>query len=300
MQMRPVLLLLAAPLLVALRVAPAAAQAVYRLPVHGVIENGLAPYIARGLTAAHQAGAQVVVLDIDTPGGRIDAAERIVDAVRASKVRTVAWVAPRAYSAGAMVALAADEIWMRDGAVLGAATPVDGSGTKAPEKIVSAMRAAFRALAERRGYDPRLAEAMVDESVGAPGYAEPGKLLTLTTQQAVQAGFAKGVADSPEALLNAIGAAGASMITPDITWAEQVVRFLTRLGKNLVATRCSRWTCAAFPPTVSTNASRFGCCLERACSVLFCAGGFRCVLLGAKCRCASGRTTLLRRGTGAE
>lgn len=225
--MRPAALLRVAPLLAALGATPVVAQTVYRLPVHGVIENGLAPYLARGFEAAEAAGASVVVLDIDTPGGRIDAAQRIVDAIRASKVRTVAWVAPRAYSAGAMVALAADEIWMREGAVLGAATPVDGSGTRAPEKIVSAMRAEFRALAEQRGYDPRLAEAMVDETVGAPGLAATGQLLTLTTQQAVSAGFAKGVAETPEALLIALGVGGASMITPDVTWAEHVVRFLT-------------------------------------------------------------------------
>lgn len=225
--MRQAVLLRVAPLLAALWVMPAAAQTVYRLPVNGTIENGLAPYLVRGLREAEAAGASLVILDIDTPGGRVDAAERIVDAVRASKVRTVAWVAPRAYSAGAMIALSAGAIWMQEGAVLGAATPVDGGGTKAPEKYVSAMRAAFRALAEQRGYDPRLAEAMVDESVGAPGYAAPGQLLTLTTQQAIRAGFAQGVAETPEALLGALDLAGAGFVTPHVTWAEQLVRFLT-------------------------------------------------------------------------
>ncbi len=62
-------------------------QLVYRIPVTGTIENGLAPYVARGLAAAKAAGANAVVLDIDTPGGRIDAAQRIVDAVRAAGYR---------------------------------------------------------------------------------------------------------------------------------------------------------------------------------------------------------------------
>jgi membrane-bound serine protease (ClpP class) len=206
---------------------PAAAQVVYRLPISGTIENGLAPYVARGLAEAEAAGATLVVLEIDTPGGRVDAAQKISDALRASRVRTVAWVAPRAYSAGAMIALSATEIWMKDGAVLGAATPVDGSGTKAPEKYVSAMRAEFRAIAEQRGYNVRIAEAMVDESVGAPGIADSGQLVTLTTQQAIAAGFAKGIANDPTSLLASVGAAGSSYFTPEITWAELVVRFLT-------------------------------------------------------------------------
>jgi membrane-bound serine protease (ClpP class) len=117
---------------------------VYRIPINGTIENGLAPYVARSLSDAQAAGARLVVLDIDTPGGRIDAAERIVDAVRRAPMQVVAYINPRAWSAGAMVALAADQIWVAPGSALGAATPVDGSGTKASEKMVSAMRAEFR------------------------------------------------------------------------------------------------------------------------------------------------------------
>jgi membrane-bound serine protease (ClpP class) len=80
----------------------------------------------------------------------VDAAERIADAVPASPVPVYAWVNPRAYSAGALIALSAQGIYMRPGAVLGAAAAADGGGTKAPEKYVSAMRAEFRALAEQR------------------------------------------------------------------------------------------------------------------------------------------------------
>jgi membrane-bound serine protease (ClpP class) len=225
--MRPALLFRVAPLLAACWASPAAAQTVYRIPVHGVIENGVAPYVARGLREAEAAGATLVILDLDTPGGRIDAAQRITDAVRASKVRTVAWVAPRAYSAGAMIALSAGEIWMQEGGVIGAATPVDGEGTKASEKMVSAMRAEFRALAEQRGYDPRLAESMVDESVGAPGFAAAGQLLTLSTREAIRAGFARGIAETPQALMGLTGTAGSTLVTVDISWAENVVRFLT-------------------------------------------------------------------------
>ncbi len=200
---------------------------VYRIPISGTIENGLAPYVARSLSEAEAAGARLVVLDIDTPGGRIDAAERIVDAVRRSPVQVVAYINPRAWSAGAMVALAADQIWVAPGGALGAATPVDGSGTKASEKMVSAMRAEFRSLAEAAGRNPAIAEAMVDEALGVEGLATPGQLLSLTSNQALEVGFAEGQAASLDDLIGELGLGGAQVRTLDATWAENLVRFLT-------------------------------------------------------------------------
>jgi membrane-bound serine protease (ClpP class) len=205
----------------------AQAPAVYRISVSGVVENGLAPYIARSLREAEAQGAVAAILDMDTPGGRIDAAERIADAVRGSRIPVYAYVNPRAYSAGALIAIASNGIYMRPGAVIGAATPVDGQGVKASEKMVSAMRAEFRSLAEQRGLDPKLAEAMVDENVEIPGVVKKGQLLTLSTKEAVRLGFAKGqVADESE-LLKAIGHPQAQIITTEPNWAEGVVGFLT-------------------------------------------------------------------------
>ena len=208
---------------------PSAAQApaVYRIAVTGVVENGLAPYIARSIQEAEEAGAAAAYLDIDTPGGRIDAAERIADAVRAAGIPVYAYVNPRAYSAGALIAIASSGIYMRPGAVIGAATPVDGQGTKASEKMVSAMRAEFRAMAEQRGLNPLLAEAMVDENVEIPGVKRKGQLLTLSTGEAVRLGFAKAQVADEAALLAAIGHPGAQVVSTETNWAEAVVRFLT-------------------------------------------------------------------------
>ena len=208
---------------------PGSAQTplVYRLAVTGVVENGLAPYVARGLGEAAAAGAAAVYLDIDTPGGRIDAAERIADAVGASRIPVYAYVNPRAYSAGALIALSAKAIYMRPGAVLGAATPVDGNGVQASEKLVSAMRGEFRALAEARGLDPRVAEAMVDERVEVPGLDKAGELLTLSTNEALRIGYAKAAPAGEPELLQAIGLPGARVMSLSPNWAELVVRFLT-------------------------------------------------------------------------
>ena len=199
---------------------------VYRVPVTGVIELGLAPYIERSVSEAAAAGASAIVLDIDTPGGRVDAAERIADVLSDSEVPVYSLVNRRAFSAGALIALSTSRIYMRPGSVIGAATPVDGSGKKAPEKIVSAMRSEMRALAETQGLDPTVAAAMVDEDVEIDGVVETGKLLTLTTAEAVALDYAVEIEDL-DALLTALGYGGADVVTSEINWAERIVRFFS-------------------------------------------------------------------------
>ncbi len=201
-------------------------QEIYRVPVTGVIEMGIAPFIERSIEEAEAAGAAAVVLDIDTPGGRIDAAQQIVDAVSDADLPVYAYVNRRALSAGALIALATDGIYMRPGATLGAATPVTGDGEKASEKIVSAFRSEFRALAENRGLDPRVAEAMVDEDVAIEGVVPAGKLLTLSTEQAEALGYASAVEDW-DGLTGQLSVPNASVVQMDENWAEGVVRFLT-------------------------------------------------------------------------
>ncbi len=215
------------PWLVLGSVGTAPEPVVYRISVNGVIENGLAPYIARSLREAEAAGAVAAYLDIDTPGGRVDAAQRITDAVRRATIPVYAYVNPRAFSAGAMIALASDGIYMRPGGVIGAATPVDGEGQKASPKMVSAMRAEFRALAEERELDPRIAEAMVDNDIEIPGVVKKGELLTLSTNEALRLRFAKASINDESQLLAAIGAPNARVIATMTNWAEKVVRFVT-------------------------------------------------------------------------
>ena len=200
---------------------------VVRIPVTGTVELGLAPFVERSLDEAVSSGADLAVLDIDTPGGRIDAAWQIVDAVRDAGIPTAAYVNHRALSAGAMIALAADDIYMRPGSSLGAATPVDSKGNRASEKMVSAMRAEFRSLAEEQGFDPLIGEAMVDESVEIDGLVSSEKLLTLTTEEAIGAGVADAsVADWTE-LLALTGLEGAAAVDAQPNWAEGLVRLLT-------------------------------------------------------------------------
>ena len=205
---------------------PQAAEVVV-VPVQGVIEMGLAPFVERSLREAARDGAALVVLDLDTPGGRVDAAQRVTDAVQESEVPVVAMVNRRALSAGAMIALSTGRIFLLPGASMGAATPVLGtSGETAPEKIVSAMRAEMRALAEAHGMDPRVAEAMVDPAVDLQPHAPAGRLLTLTTQEAEELRYGTAT-ESLETLLAGVGVSGAEVTRTQVNWAERVVRLLS-------------------------------------------------------------------------
>lgn len=205
---------------------------VYVVPIAGIIDLGLAPFVGRVLEEAAGAEATAVILDINTFGGRVDAAVLIRDALLRARVRTVAFVNKRAISAGALITLAADTIAMADGGTIGAAMPVEMGSPGAPaqpvaEKTVSYMRKEFRATAESRKRPPLLAEAMVDADVEIPGVIDKGKLLTLTTEEALQHGLADVRAESLDAVLQFLHLTGAEVRTASQTWAETLVRFLT-------------------------------------------------------------------------
>jgi len=199
---------------------------VYRVPVTGTIELGIAPFIKRAIAEAEAAGARAVILDVNTLGGRVDAALQIVDAISAATVPVYAFVDPRAISAGALISIATDTVFMTADATLGASTVVDAEGAKVSEKAQSVMRAQFRALAERRGLDPRIGEAMVDETIAIEGVVEEGKLLTLTAGEAERVGYGIEVTGFDDVLAR-LGIAGAEIVRPRANWAEGLVRFLS-------------------------------------------------------------------------
>jgi membrane-bound serine protease (ClpP class) len=211
--------------------AQTSAPVVYVVAIEGIIDLGLAPFLARTIREARAAGAAAVLLDINTFGGRVDAAVAMRDALVNAPVRTIAFVNQRAISAGALIAIACDTVIMSKGGTIGAATPVVGGGSgdtqPANEKSVSYVRSEFRATAEARKRPPEFAEAMVDVDVEIAGVIEKGKLLTLTTSQAIEHKVADVTADTLDAALAVAGLPGAEVRVARQTWAETLVRFLT-------------------------------------------------------------------------
>ena len=193
------------------------------------------------LQEAKSMDAEVVVFDINTFGGRVDAATQIKDAILGVDIKTVAFVNRRAISAGALITLSCEQVYMAGGGLIGAATAVDMSGKKGSEKVISFMREEMASTAEKRGRSKDIARGMVDEELAfthlvingdsvlvddIEGQKE-GKLISLTTDQAIKYGIADGSAETIDALLDSLGYSTAELIETSENWSEKIVRFLT-------------------------------------------------------------------------
>lgn len=199
-----------------------------KIEIQGEIEPGILAYIKRGISVAETNQSAAILFDIDTPGGRVDAALAIKDTILDTKIPTIAFINHNALSAGALISLAADQIYIAKGGAIGAATPVIGDVTeKAPEKIVSALRSAFASTAEANGYDPEIARAMVDEDIIIKNLSAEGKLLTLTAKEAVTYKIAKAVVENETDVLNQAGLSEATVTPLAIAPSEYIVRFVT-------------------------------------------------------------------------
>lgn len=211
--------------------------AIHVVTISGVIDEGLVPYLDRALDQAQASEAAAVLLVIDTPGGRLDSVLQMRDSLLDSDLRTISFVDRSAFSAGALIALASQEIYLAPGASMGAATPVDaGTGVPADQKVISAVRSTFRATAQERGRDPLVAEAMVDPAVQVDGLVDEGSLLTLTPDQALDVGYSEGTIVDRPAVLEAAGLDDHEVVEVDLALAERLVRFLTNpvLGSLLL------------------------------------------------------------------
>lgn len=217
------------------------ADAVYRVPIEGTIDLGLPPFIQRMIDKAESENATAIIFDINTFGGRVDAATQIKDAILGSDITTIAFINRRAISAGALISLSCEKIYMTGGGLIGAATAVDMSGKKGSEKVISFMREEMASTAEKRGRNKEIARGMVDEelnfshlvingdsiSVNDIEGRKDGKLISLTTEQAIKYGIADGTAESIEALMDTLSYGSLEVKESSENWSESIVRFLT-------------------------------------------------------------------------
>jgi len=200
---------------------------VIHVKVEGMIDGGLAAFMERTIKEAEKARAAAFLIEMNTYGGRVDAADVIRTALINTSVRSITFVHTNAASAGALIALATDSIAMSPGSAIGAATPVDQAGTTASGKVVSYFRTIMGETARAKGRDPRIAEAMVDSSVVVPGLESAPRPLTLRTDQAIHVKIAQQEARTIEEVLRLNGLEGATVRFMTANWAEHIVRFLT-------------------------------------------------------------------------
>jgi membrane-bound serine protease (ClpP class) len=201
--------------------------AVHVIDISGEIDRGVGPYLDRAIEEAAEAGAAAVLLEIDTPGGYLDAALQIRNSLLGSPLPTISHIDRWALSAGALIALSTEQVYVAPGSSYGAATPVDQTGQPADEKVISALRSTFAATAEERGRDPDIARAMVDPAVEVEGVVAAGELLTLTDREALDVAYADGSATTRSEVLALAGLEDRAVVETSPSFFERVVRFLT-------------------------------------------------------------------------
>ncbi|WP_449537024.1 NfeD family protein [Ferdinandcohnia sp. Marseille-Q9671] len=203
-------------------------QVVYIIPIEETVEKGLSAFIDRSITDAEEKGADIIVLEINTPGGAVDAATKIGKRIQEATIPTVAYINNDAISAGAFIALNADEIYMTENGRMGAAGIIDQSGNTADEKAVSYWLSAMKGAAENNNRNPIYALAMADKEIDLPEYgAEKGKFLTLTARQALEVEYAEGVVKDRADLLQTLGYEKAAIEEAEVSFAEKIARFIT-------------------------------------------------------------------------
>jgi membrane-bound serine protease (ClpP class) len=208
------------------------------------IREEIAPSATRittkGLQIAREEKVDLVIIRMDTYGGLVTDADTIRKSILNMSMPVFVWIENNAASAGALISIACDKIYMKEGSSIGAATVVNQSGEAAPDKYQSYMRGKMRATAEAQGKDtiiedgdttirykrnPLIAEAMVDPDVYIQGIIDSGKILTFTPEEAIKNGYCEGMAGSMEEVLRINGFENAKIITVEKSTIDKIFGF---------------------------------------------------------------------------
>lgn len=226
----------------------------YVIPIQTDVGVPMVYVVRRGVKEAERAGAQTLILDMDTNGGRGDAMESIMDVLAKFKGDTVTFVNTKAYSAGAFIAVATKRIYMSSGAVIGAATPMmmmtTGETPNLPDaiqkKFTSAYAAKIRATAQRNGYNSDVVDKMVDSSsdliVDGKVLKPKGEILTLTNVEAERKYgqppkplLSSGTVKDMDELVDRIGLKDATVVRIEPTGVETIADWINTIAPILMA-----------------------------------------------------------------
>ncbi len=200
-------------------------QKVYYTVLKGTINNKLARNFEGVLSEAERTNVKTLILEIDTFGGRLDAAVKIKDKLIDTKINTIAFINKKAISAGALISLATRHIVMAPGSTIGAATPIKLSYWEekpASEKVISYFRKEMKSTAEANNHPENIAEAMVDPDLKIDGVVDKGKLLTLTTKEAIRLKVAEYEVKDLAELYQKFQLEGIAIENRPIPWTEKV------------------------------------------------------------------------------
>lgn len=178
------------------------------------------------LAEAEEIEADYIFINMNTYGGAVDAADSIRTAILNCPIPVFILIENNAASAGALISLACDSIFMQPGSTIGAATVVNQQGEQVPDKYQSYMRSKMRATADENGRDPDIAEAMVDPDKEVEGVSEKGKVVTLTVTEAIELGFCDGEFNTMREALEYCNVKGYEVVRQRLTWTDKVIGWL--------------------------------------------------------------------------
>ncbi len=211
---------------------------------YAIMDNIAAPtwrITQEAFKEAHELGADVIILHLNTYGGEVSAADSIRTKLLNSRIPVHVFIDDNAASAGALIAIACDSIYMQPGGKIGAATVVNQTGEQVPDKYQSYMRATMRATAEAHGKDtlvsgndttymwhrnPAIAEAMVDPKLYVEGISDTGQVLTFTASEAIKFGYCEGTAGSLKEVISKLGIKEYELKSYTPSGMDKVIGFL--------------------------------------------------------------------------
>lgn len=215
---------------------------VYQIDIQQEIDKTSWIYLKNGLAEAEYLHAQAVLIHMNTYGGLLEAADSMRTAILYSPIPVSVFIDNNAASAGALISIACQRIYMRKGANIGAATVVDQTGKAMPDKYQSYMRSMIRSTAEAHGKDtlitqqdttyrwqrdPLIAEAMVDDRVIVPNLIDSGKVLTFTAEEAMKWNYCDGLAESVDQVITEyMGYSSYELAAYQPSWYDRVKGFL--------------------------------------------------------------------------
>jgi membrane-bound serine protease (ClpP class) len=199
---------------------------VFTFAIDENIDPGMNRRVKLAMDQAAALKADVILIEMDTYGGAVTDADEIRTRILESKIPVYVFINKDAASAGALISIACDSIYMAPGGSIGAATVVNGTdGTAAPDKYQSYMRSMMRSTAEATGRNPQIAEAMVDEKLVVPGISDSSSVITFSMAEAIQNGFCEGEYSSVKEILTAQGLQSAEIIAYEEKTVDTIISF---------------------------------------------------------------------------
>ena len=199
---------------------------VFKMEIKAPIDPRANRYTELALEKANEEKVDLILVEMDTYGGAVNDADEIRQRFLDCEIPIYVFINKNAASAGALISIACDSIYMTKGANIGAATVVNGNdGAKAPDKYQSYMRSMMRSTAEAQGRNPKIAEAMVDENLEVDSVSQAGQVITFTTSEAIENGFCEAQVSDIEEILERTGFEDYEIVNYEENWSEKVIQF---------------------------------------------------------------------------